>query len=277
MLLQLFGSFMKVPDLQTEGVSDYSSITELPGNRMTAEQIDMINCRYYTAGKFVDGKDVLEVACGAGLGLDYIKSKGARRIVGGDYTKANLEIASKEYDDDPQIELIWLDAHDLPFENDSFDVILLFEAIFYFQNAEKCLSEFSRVLRKGGKLILCLPNCCLDGFIPSKFSTKYFTVTELTEALRSHFQNVKIFGAYPIPEEKVIQKLRVLRIMTAKAFNIIPKATQIKEWLKKYLMGKNIILSGRIRDVGDDFTLTPLNPESIDTKHQLIYAHAERL
>lgn len=48
---------------------DYTSVTELPGSQATREQQARLYHRYHTAGRYATGKRVLEVACGAGLGL----------------------------------------------------------------------------------------------------------------------------------------------------------------------------------------------------------------
>ncbi len=50
---------------------DYTTVTEVPGNQVTQEQLERMFHRYCFASNFAEGKDVLEVACGAGLGLGY--------------------------------------------------------------------------------------------------------------------------------------------------------------------------------------------------------------
>ena len=65
---------------------DYTTVTEIPRGRVTREQLTRMCTRYYFASKFCEGKDVLEVGCGAGQGLGYLARK-ARRVVGGDCTE----------------------------------------------------------------------------------------------------------------------------------------------------------------------------------------------
>lgn len=45
------------------------------------------------------------------------------------------------------------DATALPYANESFDVVLIANALHVMPNPEKALSEIDRVLRKGGMLI----------------------------------------------------------------------------------------------------------------------------
>src|SRR5574340_14430 len=128
---------------------DYSDVTELPGGRASREQLSRLRHRYRTAAPYCVGKDVLEVGCGAGQGLGYL-AKQARRMVGGDYTHANLRRAREYYGEHAR--LVRLDAHELPFPDASFDVLLLFEAIYYLRTPDEFLAESRRVLRNRGVL-----------------------------------------------------------------------------------------------------------------------------
>jgi len=58
---------------------DYTTVTEMPGLKASREQLAMLYTRYAFAAKFCDGKDVLEVGCGAGQGLGYLATK-ARKV-----------------------------------------------------------------------------------------------------------------------------------------------------------------------------------------------------
>jgi cyclopropane fatty-acyl-phospholipid synthase-like methyltransferase len=51
---------------------NFTPVTELPGSMVTREQLARLYHRYHTAGRYAAGKRVLEVACGAGLGLGYL-------------------------------------------------------------------------------------------------------------------------------------------------------------------------------------------------------------
>ena len=51
---------------------NYTSVTELPGNKGSKEQLARLYQRYHFALQFSKEKDVLEVACGGGLGLGYL-------------------------------------------------------------------------------------------------------------------------------------------------------------------------------------------------------------
>ena len=108
--------------------NDYISVTEMAGDEVTQEQIDRMCNRYYWAGEYCAGKDVVEVACGSGQGLGYLSGI-ARSLKAGDYSNEILSIARRHYGE--RIPLRQFDAQEMPFADKSKDVIILFEAIYY--------------------------------------------------------------------------------------------------------------------------------------------------
>lgn len=103
--------------------TDYISVTEIAGNEVTQEQIDRMCNRYYWAGEYCTGKDVVEVACRSGQGLGYLAGI-ARSFEAGDYSDEILAIAHQYYGN--RISLQQFDAQDMPFADGSKDVIILF-------------------------------------------------------------------------------------------------------------------------------------------------------
>ena len=73
-------------------IEDFSKITDMPGQKATTEQLSRIFSRYHFARMFVEGKDVLDIGCGSGLGLPYL-SEIAKHVVGGDIDKKNIAFA----------------------------------------------------------------------------------------------------------------------------------------------------------------------------------------
>ncbi|RGY96546.1 class I SAM-dependent methyltransferase [Clostridium sp. AM58-1XD] len=113
--------------------------------------------RYFTAKSFVKGKRVLDVACGEGYGSKLLKEWGALKVTGVDISKEAIEIAKENFSGDG-IDYIQHSAEELPFENDSFDVVISFETIEHVDSPDKYLSEISRVLKFGGIAMVSCPN-----------------------------------------------------------------------------------------------------------------------
>lgn len=174
---------------------DYLSVTELSGSYVSQEQIDRICNRYYWAGKYCINKDVLEVACGMGQGLGYL-SKIAKSLNAGDYSKKILKIAQEHYGN--RIALSQFDAQNMPYKNNSMDVRILFEAIYYLSSVEKFISECRRLLRDGGKVLIATANKNLYDFNPSPYSYKYYGVVELKELFIRQGFAVEFYGNTPV-------------------------------------------------------------------------------
>ncbi len=107
-----------------------------------------------------EGEHVLDCACGTGdLTQAFAKRTKASKIVGSDFTAGMLEIAGHKKDKlhanlSQRIQYQQADAQNLPFEDESFDVVSIAFGIRNVQVPEKAVAEFYRVLRPGGRLII---------------------------------------------------------------------------------------------------------------------------
>ena len=167
---------------------------QMPGRRMGAEEYSYIHARYAFSAGHVRGKRVLELGCGAGLGLGTL-AKDATWVVGFDLEMHNLRLARAHYGD--RIPLLAADAHNLPFRSASFDVVTAFEVMQYL-DAARYLEEAARVLQPDGLLILIMPNPDRPRFTPSPLSRTYYSAPDLQSALRSAGFVPQIFGAFPV-------------------------------------------------------------------------------
>ena len=114
---------------------DFTTVTETWGLAASPEQVAMAYARYKLAGDLADGKRVLEVGCGSGMGLAYLQQR-ASQVVGGDRTLTLLQAARDRLD---SLALVCLDAHELPFSSSSFDVVLMLEMVITSANRSEPL------------------------------------------------------------------------------------------------------------------------------------------
>jgi len=257
----------------------YSRITESPGLKATQEQIARIYHRYHFARQFARDKDVLEVACGTGIGLSYLYEV-AHKVVGGDIDKENLAIAKRinsEKLKKENFKIQWIDAHNLPFEDESFDLIILYEAIYYLNNPEKFVEEAHRVLKKDGILIIGTVNKDWKDFHPSPYTYKYFSVPELYRLLQEGGFTVKNFyGAFPIEKRLKSQIISIIKRMAVK-FDLIPGSLAARAYLKRIFLGELKPLPEEIYE-----GMTPyeepivLNPKEINREFKIIYAVSKK-
>ena len=251
---------------------DYTTVTEVPGNKVTREQLERAYTRYRFASNFCDGKDVLEVACGPGFGLGYL-AKSARKVVGGDYTEYLLKLAQEHYK--RRIELLRLDAHALPFKEDTFDVVILYEAIYYLGNPEEFINQCHRVLRKNGLLIICTVNKDWADFNPSPFSTNYFSASELFELLNQYDFNVELFGDCLVSADSAMDKITSIIKRIAVALHLMPKTMRMKRIFKRIFFGKLITLEGEISDGVVEYSPpVPILSDYSNLEYKVLYAVA---
>jgi len=215
-------------------VTDFSAVTETWGLPATREQIAMAYCRYKFAGDLAERKSVLEVGCGSGFGLAYLGERAAF-AVGGDPTLGLLSEARTHL---PDLLLAQLSAERLPFKDGAFDVVLMLEMIYYVKDLDAALAEARRVLRPGGRLLICLPNRDRTDFNPSPFSIHYPNIPELAQLLHRHDFRPKFYGGFLVEPESSRDRLLAPIRHFAVRFHLIPRSMRMKALLKRLLYGR---------------------------------------
>lgn len=104
--------------------------------------------------QIIADKEVLEIATGPGLLAKRVAGT-AKRMTANDYSEGMIAQAQKgKYPQNLAFEVA--DATALPYKENSFDVVLIANALHIMPEPEKALSEIDRVLRPDG--ILIAPN-----------------------------------------------------------------------------------------------------------------------
>lgn len=136
------------------------NILEFTGERFTPECVREIwyehYHRYAFAKRFTIGKNILDAACGEGYGSN-ILSKYADKVVGVDIDKKSISHASKKYSKS-NLSYLAASCTSLPFDDNSFDLIVSFETLEHLAEQQQMLAEFKRVLTHDGLLMISTPD-----------------------------------------------------------------------------------------------------------------------
>jgi ubiquinone/menaquinone biosynthesis C-methylase UbiE len=261
------------PPASTE--QGYSTVTETPGTPINQEQLAMLHTRYAWAGELAEGKDVLEVACGSGIGLGHLATR-AKSVIGGDYDPHLAAIGRGTYGD--RITVSTMDAESLPFDDASFDLVVLFEAIYYLPHPEVFLAEARRVLRAGGMVLICSANCERPEFNVSPFSNRYFSARELAGLLTKNGFQADVYAGFPLVSGGVAERVRESIRTIAIKLHLMPKTMRWKARIKR-LFFRN--LQEMPAELGVELTkaesLVRIDASQPVTDYKVLYAVGKRV
>jgi len=167
------------------------------------------------AGKYIKPGDiVLDIGCGDGFLTDAL-SVSCDKVVGVDTSVTGILLALSRVDK-AKVELVLGSANELPFKENTFDVVTLFEVIEHVsaERARRVIEEISVVLKQGGKLIVTTPNSrnllnrVLRQRMTSEKHEKEYSQAELLNLLRD-FKPIELSGIYlPLPPFTLLCKSR---------------------------------------------------------------------
>jgi len=140
-IVNMFNSIAKSYDLVNRILS--FGIDKQWRKKAILESLELIN---------KENISVLDVACGTGDMIEsFLKYKNDINIIGLDPSKEMLKIAKEKL---PNIKFIQGYATDLPFENNTFDIVSISFGIRNVVDTQKAIEEFYRVLNKKGILLI---------------------------------------------------------------------------------------------------------------------------
>lgn len=144
--------------------------------------------------KVAPGDRVLDLACGTGELLHRLaQNVPGAELRGIDISSEMVDRARRKLATASRARVQQADAHDLPFADSSFDVVVCASTFHYFTHPRAVLAEVSRVCRSGGRLVLvdwcrdywaCRVMDAVLQWLDPAYTTCY-TLGELTATLES--------------------------------------------------------------------------------------------
>jgi ubiquinone/menaquinone biosynthesis C-methylase UbiE len=126
------------------------------------KEMDQETRRLQVIGKFLKldystVNKVLIVGCGTGGLAEALHNLGAKSIDGIDPDYIAIEIANRD-SPKPNISFVVGVAEDLPYQTDSFDLVLMISVLEHVHDVRKSLCEIHRVCKPGGYVYLDIPD-----------------------------------------------------------------------------------------------------------------------
>lgn len=114
--------------------------------------------QHFLSNLNLKGKVILDMGCGRGEVVNCCVKKGAKKVIGIDFSKDAIKIASEFNRNNSNVELIEMEAKDLNFK-DVFDVVFMLDVIEHIPNEEMQIIYYKTysALKKEGILILNTP------------------------------------------------------------------------------------------------------------------------
>lgn len=116
-------------------------------------------------------QNVLEIGCGTGI-ITFGVADSVKKITAIDISPKMIDVAIKKATklNKTNIEFKVADGYELPYKDEEFDVILLFNVLYIIKEPEKQLKEAYRLLKKGGYLVTATD--CYGELVPLKVKFK---------------------------------------------------------------------------------------------------------
>lgn len=133
-------AYENYPDTNPEGITEYHKSTVGP-----------IFC------EIPDGSKVLDVGCNSGAFMEILKESKNCDVTGVDIASGPLELAKKK-----GLNAFYADAEALPFEDGTFDVVIMREVISHIHDRIQAMKEVRRVLKKDGIFLGSAPHRNLE-------------------------------------------------------------------------------------------------------------------
>jgi 2-polyprenyl-3-methyl-5-hydroxy-6-metoxy-1,4-benzoquinol methylase len=158
---------------------------EMRGELVEAEHL----CRYWWAAGLARDRRVLDAGCGIGYGAAIMSAAGAAQVDGVDIADEVVEAATAAAPEGVRFRTG--DVRDLPFPDDSFDLVVCFEVIEHVEDQDRSLDELRRVLAPGGVLAISSPNPAV--YVPGNpHHKRELGPDELRDMLASRFGAVRL-------------------------------------------------------------------------------------
>lgn len=210
--------------------------------------------RYATAKPYCKDAKVLDAACGQGYGSYLMKCWGAKEVDGIDISEEAVSQAKKIFKADG-LNYIQHTVESLPYEDNTFDLVVSLETIEHVDDVDSFLKEIKRVLKPDGVVVLSCPNDNYyfqnDNF-DNPYHKRAYTFFEFRELAERHLGSYADFylafaldGFINIPFEHrtepdrsyIHDALSLFRYVKCDEALCVPQQSFLNHWNCNYYVG----------------------------------------
>ena len=206
-----------------------------------------------------NGAHVLDVATGRGaVLLPAAKCVGTQgHVIGIDLSEGMVEETAKELARlglSPNIEVRQMDAENLQFPDESFDYVLCAFGIFFFPQLDRAMSEFRRVLKPNGRIVVTTWEKSWDehwGWFDELVKAHLPPEPEASEPAESDSASQPVFDT-PEGVEAILSKAGFAHIQTVFEATDFVYATEDEYWSTLWSHGARVSLEKIEQSTGAD-------------------------
>lgn len=136
-----------------------------------------------------DKAKVLDVGCNDGAMMKLLQDGKGCDVIGVDISETALKLAREK-----GLNVFNADAEKLPFDDGTFDVVILREVLVHIHEPIKALKEIRRVLKSDGFLLGSSPHANLERIVwdDKRLHHRYYDEETITQDLEEAFENIHL-------------------------------------------------------------------------------------
>lgn len=168
----------------------------------------LMNQNTLKALEISDYETILEIGMGNGFFVkDILSSANEVRYVGCDYSIDMVQLSiklNKKFTNQGFARFYHSTADKLPVEANFIDTLFTVNTLYFWDNHTAILSEFKRVLKANGKLVIAIrPAEVMELYPPTKYNFDFYSKEEAADLLiQNGFNNIEIHEFEEPPVER---------------------------------------------------------------------------
>lgn len=189
-------------------------------DRSSKEYNPPLAARYEIVLKYVPKGKVLDVGAGDGYLAGRLAGQ-CSEVIGLEYEPTGVKIAQGMLASHANVTIRQGDAYQIPFEDSTFEGLVMADVIEHLDHPEKAVAEMARVTAENGVALITTPHWRSDRVWDHRH-VKEYTADELRTLMETGFQDVKLVFCWPRKWSDLYRTRigwRVLRILGRMGFN----------------------------------------------------------